>query len=61
MRLRCEPVLGYNQKDNRIERRSEGMQEGSWFQKALTNFTREAGVGGAVRHLTDLGLSLIHI
>ncbi len=61
MRLRCEPVLGYNQKDNRIERRSEGMREGSWFQKALTNFTREAGVGGAVRHLTDLGYTVEEI
>lgn len=37
------------------------MQEGSWFQKALTDFTREAAVGGAIRHLTDLGYTVEEI
>lgn len=37
------------------------MQEGSWFQKALTNFTREAANGAAIRHLADLGYTVEEI
>ncbi len=31
------------------------MQENSYFQKALADFTQEAASGGAIRHLADLG------
>lgn len=37
------------------------MQEGAWFQKALTNFTRETANGGAIRHLADLGYTVEEI
>ncbi|MCM1188731.1 MAG: hypothetical protein NC541_05500 [bacterium] len=37
------------------------MQEGSWFQKALTDFTWEAANGGAIRHLADLGYTVEEI
>lgn len=37
------------------------MREGSWFQKALSDFTREAANGGAIRHLADLGYTVEEI
>lgn len=37
------------------------MQEGAWFQRALTNYTREAANGGAIRHLADLGYTVEEI
>lgn len=37
------------------------MQEHSYFQKALSDFTHEVASGGAIRHLTDLGYTVRQI
>ena len=37
------------------------MQENSYFQKALADFTQEAASGGAIRHLADLGYTVEEI
>lgn len=37
------------------------MQENSYFQKALSDFTHEVASGGAIRHLTDLGYTVRQI
>ncbi len=33
------------------------LNENKFFQQALGSFTRDSAYGGAIRHLTDLGLS----
>lgn len=37
------------------------MEENLYFQKALSDFTREAASGGAIRHLADLGYTVRQI
>ena len=37
------------------------MQEQSYFQKALADFTQEAASGGAIRHLADMGYTVKQI
>ena len=37
------------------------MEENSFFQKALADFTYEAASGGAIRHLTDVGYTVRQI
>ena len=37
------------------------MQEHSYFQKALADFTQEAASGGAIRHLADMGYTVKQI
>ena len=37
------------------------MQENTWFQKALADFTHEAASGGAIRHLADTGYTVAQI
>lgn len=37
------------------------MRDNSYFQKALADFTHEAASGGAIRHLTDAGYTVVQI
>lgn len=49
---------GFSDNDGFCAKREEGMgvkMENSYFNEALSNFTKDFAYGGAIRHLVDKG------